>query len=183
MKKVFIFLILLCLIFGSNNYQDLGQMAIITNIAISNKQQYHMIFQEVVPQKSDHKIENHYRYYTVKGSTIKECLKNMNELITKEVYLNYLENVIIDDQDQSIFDHLDHSLKDDFDHFNIVYTHDNIEKVIKYQNNYHYINQLIPHQTTYQDMRKNRLNNKKTTIPVIQFKDKKLVFYKYMKVR
>ena len=107
----------------------------------------------------------------------------MDEVITKEIYLNYLENIVINSNDNNLFDNISNYLKDDLDNFNIVYTNSDINKVIKYKNNYNYINSIISDKTTFQELKKNKLSNKKTKIPVIKFKDKKLVFYKYIKMR
>lgn len=176
MKKIIFFIVLICLIFGTNNYQELNNIAIITNIGISNTDNYKVIFQEVIPIKADNKIEKKYKYYKANGNTLNDALKKIDEIISKNVYLDHLENIIIQDNSKKIISSFDNYFKEDLDNFNIVLTPNNIDYIIKYNNNSNYINSLIKNKTTYRDIKKSLIEKKNIKIPVVRLNNKNLFF-------
>ena len=54
---------------------------------------------------------------------------------------------------------------------------------MKYSSNYKYVNHLIDNNTSFRSVKKARLEKKKINIPVVNFKDKKLIFYKYKELK
>lgn len=183
MKKLIYIIIFICLIFGTNNYTELNNLAIITNIGIEkNKDDYKIIYQEIIPVKENDRIKNKYKYYVTSGVTINECLKLLNEKINKKIYLDHLENIIINTDDKKLILNLNHIFDDEDDNFNIFLTKDNIENVIKYNSNYKYINSIVDKKITYKMIKINKSKNKDSKIPVVRIKNKNLVFYKYQRL-
>lgn len=184
MKKIIIGIALCFLIFGTNNYSELNHLAIITNVGIEkNKDNYTVTFQEIVPKKQENKIIKTYNYYENSSNSIKNTFKLLEEDLTKEIYLDHLENIIIHSDDDKILSELLSYFQKDFDHFNIIYTENNPKDVMKYSSNYKYVNHLIDNNTSFRSVKKAKLEKKKINIPVVKFKDKKLIFYKYKELK
>lgn len=180
MKKLIYIIIFIFLIIGSHNYKELNDIAIITNISISEKNNnYQVTLQEIIPKKEDNKIVKDYKYYTNTSSTLKQIFHKLEEDVTKEIYLEHLENIIINTTNIKIIYNLDDILNSDLDNFNIILTEDNPEKIIKYSNNYKYINSIIKDNITLRSIKKAQLENKKIKIPIIKLENNKLFFYKY----
>ncbi len=180
MKKVIYIIIFLCLIFGTNNYQELNSISIITNIGIEkNKSNYKLIYQEVIPVREDNTINNKYKYYESLGESLEECQKKLNEKIVKKVYLDHLENIVINTDSKELFYNLDHLFDEEFDNFNIYLSDNKVKDIISYSNNYKYINSIADRKITYKKIKINRNEKRKSLIPIIGIKDKNLIFYKY----
>lgn len=180
MKKLLFFSIFICLIFGTNNYQELNNISIITNIGIEKENNiYNVIYQEVIPIKSDNKLENKYKYYKVNGNSLDDCFKKIDEIISKNIYYDHLENIIINIDEKEVIGKLNKYFKDDQDSFYLVFTNKRVEKIIKYSNNYKYINSIIKKDINYRKYKKETMENDKVRIPVITIKENNLVFYKY----
>ncbi len=180
MKKLIYIVIFLCLIFGTNNYQELNSISIITNIGITkNKDNYNMIYQEIIPTREDDSIKNKYKYYSTVGNSLEECMKKLDEKITKKIYLEHLENIIINTDDNKLILDFNHIFDNEFDNFNVYITYNKVKDVIKYSNNYKYINNLVDNKITYKKIKINKYENRKSMLPVIGIKNKNLVFIKY----
>lgn len=180
MKKIIYIIIFLCLIFGTNNYQELNSIAIITNVGIEkHKDNYSMTYQEIIPVRENDTINNRYKYYTSTGENLEECMKKLDEKIVKKVYLEHLENIIINTDSKEIILNLDHIFSDEEDNFNIFITDNTVKDIIKYSNNYKYINSLVDKKITYKKIKINEYEHRKSLIPVIGIKNKNLIFYKY----
>ncbi len=180
MKKIIYIIIFLCLVFGTNNYQELNSISIITNIGITkNKDNYNLIYQEIIPIREDDSIKNKYKYYSSSGNSIEECMKKLDDKITKKIYLEHLENVIINTDSNKLILNLNNVFDNERDNFNIYITDDKVKNIIKYGNNYKYINNLVDKKITYKKVKINKYENRKTMIPVIGMKSNNLVFIKY----
>lgn len=180
MKKLLYIIIFVFLLVGSNNYQELNKIAIITNISIEkDKDNFKVTFQEIIPKKEESKISKTYNYYTNTSDKLENAFYNLPEDITKEVYLEHLENIIIKSDDLSIIYKIEKLLKNDLDNFNIILCEDNPIDILKYSNNYKYINSLIKDNTTLRSIKKAKLEKKSIKLPIVRIKDKKLEFYKY----
>ena len=183
MKKLVYIIIFIILLLGSNNYKELSSLAIITNIAIEKKEDnYQVTFQEIIPKKEENKVTRSYKYYTNTSSSLKHAFNNLSEDITKEVYLEHLENIIIQDDDRNIIYDLETFLKSDLDNFNIILSDSDPVKVLKYSSNYKYVNSLIDDNITLRSIKKAKLENKSVKIPVIKLSKERLIFYKYEKL-
>lgn len=183
MKKLIYFFIFLLLFFGSNNYQEMNNLAIITNIAIEKEENnYHVTFQEIIPVKEENKIAKKYKYYTNTSNTLKSAFYNLSEDITKEVYLQHLENIIIQEDDVQIIYDLSSFLQSDLDNFNIILSKSNPKKVLEYSDNYKYVNSLIEDNITLRSIKKAELEHKNIKIPIVKIDNDRLIFYKYIKV-
>lgn len=183
MKKMTIIIIFILLLFGTNNYKDLNNISIITNIGIDYKNKnYKLIYQEADPIKEDNKVDNNFKYYTTTCKELNTCFKDIEEIISKEIYLGHLQNIIITKNKKNTVYKLDKYIDKDLDDFYIIYSESSINKVLKYSNNYKYLNTLINKNVTYQSIKKSRLENGSTNIPSVIIRDNVLLFYKYYKV-
>lgn len=183
MKKILLIIIFLCIAFGTNNYKDLNSLAIITNIGIEKENnEYKVTFQEIVPKISEGKLTKKYNYYTNKSNNIKEAFKIIEDDITKDIYLEHLENVIIKTKDRKIINNLDNIIKGDLDNFNVILTSSNIKKVMSYRNDYNYVSKVIKDNTTLRTIKKNKLEKRQSKIPIVKINSEKLLFYKYIKL-
>lgn len=180
MKRIIILIIFLLLFLGGNNYQELNSIAIITNIAIEkDKDNYKVTFQEVIPTKEESKIVKKYKYYTNTNNTLENAFNNLSEDITKNIYLEHLENIIIKDNNIDTVFQLEKVLKNDLDNFNIILSESNPKKILEYSNNYKYVNSLIKDNITLRSIKKSKLEHKEIKLPIIKIDNNRLVFYKY----
>lgn len=181
MKKILYAVIFLLILIGSHNYIDINNIAIISNISIEKKDdKYIVTFQEIVPKRENNTIIKDYKYYSSTKSSLKQAFHGIDEDITKEIYLEHLENIIIKDNNLDIIDNLESIMNNDLDNFNVVISTTDPSKALKYGNNYKYINSIIDNDVTLRKIKKARLEQKDIKIPVIKQKDEKLIFYKYI---
>ena len=106
-------------------------------------------------------------------------MKKLDDKITKKIYLEHLENVIINTDSNKLILNLNNIFDNERDNFNIYITDDKVKNIIKYGNNYKYINNLVDKKITYKKVKINKYENRKTMIPVIGMKSNNLVFIKY----
>lgn len=183
MRKILLVIVFLCIAFGTNNYKDLNSLAIITNIGIEKENnEYKVTFQEIVPKMTEGKLTKTYNYYTNKSKNIKKAFKIIEDDITKDIYLEHLENIIIKTKDKDIINDLDNLIKGDLDNFNIILTSSNIKKVMSYRNDYNYVSKAVKDNTTLRTIKKNKLEKRESKIPIVRISDDKLLFYKYIKL-
>lgn len=90
MKKLFLIFILI--LTGCNNYNDIKNLAIINEIAIDYNKQY--IIQIKVLSNDQ---ENKDQIYKETCISINECFNNLNNKLSKKIYLTHLELLIISD--------------------------------------------------------------------------------------
>lgn len=183
MKKILFVVILLSLIFGTNNYKDLGQLAIITNIGIEKEEKdYIVTFQEVVPSLAENRVIKKYNYYINRSSDLVHAFHSLSDDITKDIYLEHLENIIIKTDDKKVIYELEKVMRNDLDNFNIILSDSSLKKVMKYRGNHKYVNTVIPDNTTLRTIKKNQLEKKQTKIPIVKIENNHLLFYKYIKI-
>lgn len=183
MKKIIIFILGFFFIFGTNSYQELNRLAIITNIGIKQeKNKYKIIYQELIPKKEENKIKKTYRYYENSSNSLQDAFLKLNEDTTKYIYFDHLENIIIDYHNTQVLEELLNYFDKDIDNFNIIFTSDDIKKVLKFSNNYQYVNSLIDDNISFREIKKAKLEKKKSKIPVVKLEKNNLMFYKYTKL-
>lgn len=183
MKKLIIILIAIIIAIGTNSYQELTKIAIITNIGIKeNQDSIEVIFQELIPIKEENKIIKTYKYYSNKSNTLQDAFLKINEDTTKYIYFDHLENIIINSKTNKVIKELINYFDKDIDNFNIIFTQDNVTKILKYSNNYQYINSLVDNNVSFREVKKAKLENKKIKIPVVKLSNNNLSFYKYVKL-
>ena len=182
-KRLFTTFIIILLFIGNNNYQELSDLAIITNIAITKENNnYEVIFQEILPIKEENKISKKYKKYKEKDKKLEKAFVNISNNSTKEFYLKHLENILINKDNINTINDLEKIFKDDFDNFNIILTDNNPEKILNYSTNYKHINSLIDGNCSFQNVKKSKLENKKIKLPIIKLDNNKLFLYKYIKL-
>ena len=181
MKKISYVIIFLIIFIGNKNYIELNNLAIITNISIvKEKENYKVTFQEIIPKREDNKVVKNFKYYTNTSNSLQHAFYNLEEDVTKEVYLEHLENIIIKTDDVNIIYDLNKFLKSDLDNFNIILSETDPVKILDYNNSYKYVNNLIKDNITLRSIKKAKLENKKIKIPIVKIdKNKRLIFYKY----
>ena len=183
MKKIILFTISLLFIFGTNSYEELNHLAIITNIGIEKvKDNYQVIYQEIIPEKLDNKIKRNYKYYENKSNTLQSAFLKLNEDTTKYIYFDHLENIIIKSSDTKVLEELEKYFDKNIDNFNIIYTTDNVKEVLKYSNNYKYVNSLVDDNISFREVKKAILEKEEIKMPIVKFKNDNLIFYGYIKL-
>lgn len=183
MKKVIYILLFILLLINSHNYKDLNNIAIITNISIEkDKNNYKVTFQEIIPKRNDTNIKYDYKYYTNINKDLKNAFNEIDTDITKNIYLEHLENIVIKDDELHTIKKIESIINTDLDNFNIILSETNPEEIIKYSNNYKYINKIIKNNTTLRSIKKSYLEHNQIKVPVLKINNKKLVFYKYKKI-
>ena len=126
-------------------------MAIITTVGIDQKNNlYSITLKETVPKKEENKITNDYKYYKAKGNTMEEAIFNVEKHVSKDLYFKQVQNIIVTDQvDLKKIPKMFHG------HVVLFQTHE-LEKVLKTNSNYIYLNNLAKEKTvTLKDIRKN----------------------------
>ena len=180
MKKLVYILVFILLLLGSHNYKDLNNIAIITNISIEKQNNnYKVTLQEIIPKRIDNNIKYDYKYYTNTNKNIKTAFNEIDNDITKDIYLEHLENIVIKDNNLNIIKDLESIINPDLDNFNIILSETNPKEIIKYSKNYKYINKIIKDNTTLRSIKKSSLEHNQIKIPVLKIDNKKLIFYKY----
>ena len=183
MKKIILFTISLLFIFGTNSYEELNHLAIITNIGIEKENDhYQVIYQEIIPEKEENKIKRNYRYYTNQSNTLQNAFLKLNEDTTKYIYFDHLENIIINANDIKVLKELMDDFDKNIDNFNIIYTTDSVKKVLKYSNNYQYVNSLVDDNISFREVKQSILEKEKIKMPIVKFKNDNLIFYGYIKL-
>ena len=93
MKKLF--LIILFLFSGCYNYQELNEIAIVSAIGIDKEDDlYNISIQVIDVENKDAK----FTLYESKGKSIQEALNNTSKKISKNIYLNSIEIMIINNE-------------------------------------------------------------------------------------
>lgn len=183
MKKVIYVIIFLLLLIGSHNYKDLNNIAIITNISIEKtKNNYKVTFQEIIPKRNDSGIIYTYKYYTNINKNLKSAFNEIDTDITKDIYLEHLENIIIKDDSLDTIKKIESILNTDLDNFNIILSETDPSEVIKYSNNYKYINKIVKDNITLRSIKKSKLEHNQIKVPIVKINNNKLIFYKYRKI-
>ena len=92
MKKV-LFLIILVLISGCYNYKELNEIAIVSAIGIDIKDNKYIITAQIINTKDKDKVDT--IIYKDNGNNINEALNNISKNISKQIFLNSIEVIII----------------------------------------------------------------------------------------
>ena len=159
MKK-YLLCILPLLLTGCIKYQELNNMAIITTIGIDKKDdQYEITLKETIPRKAENKVASDYKYYKATGKTVKEAIENAEENSSKDIYLKQVQNIMITDTS------LAKKIPNDFKNTIVLFRVKNLDKVLRTNSNYKYLNNLAKEKTvTLKQIRK----NSKKKIPFIK---------------
>lgn len=90
MKKIFLLLMILTLT-GCSYYNDINNLAIVNEIAIEYSDKYN-IYIKVISSNQ----ENESKIYNESCNKIIECFSNLNNKLTKKIYLTHLDLLILD---------------------------------------------------------------------------------------
>jgi len=91
MKKIILFLIII-LLTGCTYYEDINNLAIIEEIAIDYNNDY-KIYTKVLSNNQ----EDDYKIYIEECNILTECFNNLNNKLTKKLYLTHLDLLILSD--------------------------------------------------------------------------------------
>lgn len=98
MKKIILLGVILLLVTGCYDYQELNNRAIISGISIDYEEKEYIINYEILNnQKSGNNEDQTNKAYLVegKGPTIVEAFQNASDSISKETYLSHLKVLIL----------------------------------------------------------------------------------------
>ena len=176
MKKIFILIIIL-IITGCNNYNDIKNLAIINEIAIDYDKEF-KVYTKVLSsnQENDNKI------YEEKCNTLNECFNNINNKLSKKLYLTHLDLLILttslkQNQYQEIINYFmkEQSSRNNFN----VITVDKINKNILDINSKDIINMIdlstVVKSVKFEDIIKDILNFNTSYIPYIDTSNNELL--------
>lgn len=93
MKKVLFSLLLLFLLTGCFNYNELNEYAIVTNMAIDYRKNNYFVTLLVSNDNENKNI-----FYTGKGKTVYEAIKDIDFIAPKKIYMGHLSTVIISEE-------------------------------------------------------------------------------------
>ena len=91
MKRILIVLVSFLLLTGCNNYNDINNLAIINEIAIKYDKEYEIYIKVLANNQN-----NENKIYKEKGLSIEDCFNNLNNKLTKKLYLTHLDLLILD---------------------------------------------------------------------------------------
>ena len=102
-KKIFILILVILLLTGCNDYRELTDMAIISNLGIDKVDEEFHITVQILNSKSNSnddskKNSSEVILYNSKGKTIHEALRNTSLESPKKLYVGHLESIIISER-------------------------------------------------------------------------------------
>ena len=93
MKKIII-IILIFLLTGCYDYKELNDLAIITGISITKENNTYILTSEIITIDNQNKES---KIYTGKGTTIYEAFNQINKDLSKKIYIDHLNILILDE--------------------------------------------------------------------------------------
>ena len=188
-KKVIYTIIITILILGTSTltkYEELNNLAIISNINLSYKDKKYIItLQEIIPKKGDNKVKYEYKYTSITSSSIKKGFKKIKNYSHKKIYLKKVQNIIIDYKNTNkVFNSFIKYYKDNKEinkNSSIIIAKLNIEKISKIDNNYKYLSSVLKSKNkSLNSIIKQYKKKKNIKIPLLVFKNNELLFKKYI---
>ena len=180
MKKIYLLVIILLLV-GCTKYEELNDLAIISNITISKiNNEYNIVMQEIKPKNSDNKIDYNYKYRRSNSKELKKAFKNIINHSPKKIYLNKVQNIIISNTNSNEIINSFIKYAKEEKTFNkdlsIVIAKNDLDKILKVNSDYRYIDSILKNKKT---TLKGIIKKKKIKVPIIKIYNKELIFYKY----
>ena len=181
MKKIILIIIIL-LVTACSKYEELNDLAIISNISISIKNnEYEVTMQEIIPKKENNKVSYEYEYRTSLDKNLKKAFSNIIDHSPKKMYFAHLQNIIIDNKNRDKI--VNSLLKYKNNNFNkntsLVLSNDDLISIMKINSNYKYIDTVLKkHVVTLKELRKKSIKKERLCLPLITKYNKKLIFKK-----
>lgn len=167
-------------------YEELNNLAIISNITITYKDKNYVVtMQEIIPQKSENKVDYDYKYRTGSDKSLTKAFSNIIDHSPKKIYLRRVQNIIVDykDKDKIIEEFLKYDLKKKNINreASLVVTKNNLDKFLKINSNYKYIDSVLKDKKKIL-FRVSNLYKKKRSIklPMLKINNKEIIFHKYV---
>ncbi|MBR4619204.1 MAG: hypothetical protein IKO49_07860 [Bacilli bacterium] len=185
-KKIIIILLITFFITSCSKYEELNNLAIISNITITYKNKNYIVtMQEIIPKEKNNKVEYDYNYRTGSSKRLKNAFSNIINHSPKKIYLKKLQNIIIENKNKkkTLTDLLKYVKKNNNINrdSSIVITKNNLNKVIKINKNYKYIDSVLKNKKiSLKDLKKLYKKKKKIALPLLKIQDKELIFDKYI---
>ncbi len=152
MKKVLLLVSFIFLLTGCIKYQELNNMAIITTVGIDKKDDiYFVTLKETIPRKEENKVATEYKYYKGQGKSIQDALNDASNNSSKDIYLKQVQNIMVTNKEflKKVPTHFKNSI--------VLFRVKNLDKVLRTNSNYKYLNNLAKNKTvTLKDFKKNR---------------------------
>ncbi len=180
-KRIILIILLIIFCSGCMKYEELNSLSIISNITISkSNNNYNVVMQEIIPTKKEDGVSYIYKYRQSSDENLEKSIKKITNHSPKNIYLNKVQNVIIDieDKDQIINEFLRYYKKNkNFNKYcSIVLAKKDLGKILKVNSDYKYIDSILKDKKR---LLKDISNQKKVKIPAIKISNKELIFTKY----
>lgn len=185
MKKILLLLTIIITITGCSKYKELNELSIISAITISyEKNEYHLILQEILPEKGENKVDYNYKYHESKSKNLNTAFKNIIGNSPKYIYLEKVQNIIIDNKEKekiskAFFEYLKTNKNINKD-ANYIISKNSLKKVLKISNDYNYLTSILKKKKqTLKKLEKKIKKKQKLKVPVIKIDNKEILFVKY----
>ena len=175
--------LLLC---SCSKYEELNNLAIISNITISYKDNNYIVtMQEIIPQKGQNKVDYDYKYRTGSDEKLSKAFSNIIDHSPKKIYLRRVQNIIIeyDNKDKILKEFLGYVIKENniSNEASLVVTKNDLSKFLKVNSDYKYIDSVIKNKKRILFTVKNLYKKKrKIKLPLLKINDKEIIFSKYV---
>lgn len=185
MKKILLIITLLITITGCSKYRELNELSIISTITIAYEDnEYHLVLQEILPEKGENKVDYNYKYHESKSKSLDKAFNNIIGNSPKYIYLEKVQNVIIaEDEKEKITKTFFKYLKKNKDinpESNYIISKNSLKKVLEISNDYNYLSSILKkNKQTLKDLQKKIKKKQKLKIPVIKIDNKEILFVKY----
>lgn len=185
MKKLLLLICILITLTGCSKYRELNELSIISTITISyGDGEYHLVLQEILPEKGENKVDYNYKYHESKSKSLDKAFNNIIGNSPKYIYLEKVQNVIIsnkekDEISKAFFSYLKKN-KNINNESNFIISKNDLKKVLEISNDYNYLSSILKaKKKTLLQLQKAIKKNKKLKVPVIKIDNKEILFVKY----
>lgn len=181
MRKILIIIGSVLLLVGCTKYEELNSLSIISNITISKDgDTYKVVMQEIIPSKAENGVKYNYKYRRGNSKNLETAFKNIINHSPKKIYLKKVQNIIIDDENKKEivkeFKKYYQKNKEFNKETSIVIALNDLEKVLKVNSDYMYIDSVLKNKKV---LLKDISNTEKLKIPILKINNKELIFVKY----
>lgn len=181
-KNILILLTIILLTTSCSRYEELNNLSIISNIAITkSNNNYIVTMQEITPKANDNKIKYEYSYRTSTSKSINKSFSNIINHSPKKIYLEQVQNIIIENKnrDSIMKEFVKYNNKDLNKKASLVLSNNDINSIMKINSNYKYINSVLKeHIITLKKIKKKTRKKERIYLPLIVKYNKELVFKK-----
>ena len=189
MKKVLYVVLIIFSIFllsGCSKYEELNNLAIISNITIEYKDDtFIVVMQAMMPQKKENKVDYDYKYHSSSNKSLNKAFSNIIDHSPKKIYLRRVQNVIISYKEREkimkSFLKYNEEKKNISKEASVVATKNNLDKFLKVNSDYKYIDSVLKNNKQILFTIANSYKKKrKIKLPLLKINDKEIIFSKFI---